>query len=68
MPALRFDEPGSKDVETTWTLGGAGSGYEGWQAIEVPDPKVGVEQGHLHPELQLTLGLGEEALAPLRRG
>lgn len=36
---LEFQEPGSKDVETTWRLGGEGFSYEGWQAIRILEPE-----------------------------
>lgn len=38
VQALKFDGPGSKDVRDTWTLGGAGERYSGWEAIQIYDP------------------------------
>jgi hypothetical protein len=34
--SVTFDSPGSKDVETTWRLGGS---YRGWQALKILDPQ-----------------------------
>lgn len=40
VETLNFDAPGSKDVSTTWTLGGAASpDFSGWQAIEILEPQ-----------------------------
>ena len=36
---LVFNRPGTKPVSTTWTLGGPGFDYSGWQAIEVLQPQ-----------------------------
>ncbi len=36
IQSLTFTGPGSKDVGTTWRLGG--SGFTGWQSIQVFDP------------------------------
>jgi hypothetical protein len=38
IEALAFDAPGSKDVSTTWTLGGSGMNYDGWEAIRILEP------------------------------
>ncbi|MEW6130188.1 MAG: CARDB domain-containing protein [Acidobacteriota bacterium] len=38
---LVFDEPGTKPVQTTWTLGGATlKTYSGWEAIKILSPNV----------------------------
>jgi hypothetical protein len=39
VETLTFDAPGSKDVSTTWTLGGPGDAYAGWQAIQILEPQ-----------------------------
>jgi hypothetical protein len=39
IQTLSFSRPGSQDVQTTWTLGGPGFTYSGWQAIETFDPQ-----------------------------
>jgi hypothetical protein len=39
IETLKFDAPGSKDVSTTWTLGGPGSTYSGWQSIKIFEPQ-----------------------------
>ena len=40
VESLVFDSPGSKDVSTTWTLGGAAlPTFSGWQALQVLDPQ-----------------------------
>jgi hypothetical protein len=36
---LTFDRPGAKRVSTTWTLGGPGMTFDGWQAIEIIWPQ-----------------------------
>jgi hypothetical protein len=38
VQTLKFDGPGSKDVTETWQIGGAGSSYNGWEAIQIFDP------------------------------
>ena len=35
IQTLHFDSPGSKDIHTTWTLGGP---YTGWQAVHIFEP------------------------------
>jgi hypothetical protein len=35
---LHFSAPGSADVSTTWTLGGPGFKYSGWEEIQIFDP------------------------------
>ncbi len=39
VQTLRFESAGSKDVETTWTIGGPGFRFSGWQALKILDPK-----------------------------
>lgn len=40
VQTLTFDAPGSKDVSTIWTLGGAVlPNFSGWQAIEILEPQ-----------------------------
>lgn len=40
IQTLVFDEPGSKDVTDTWTLGGDSlPSFSGWQAIQIFDPE-----------------------------
>jgi hypothetical protein len=39
VESLVFEAPGSKDVSTTWRLGGPGFAYSGWQAIQIFDPE-----------------------------
>ena len=39
VQTLSFSSPGSKDVRTSWTLGGPGFSYSGWQAIQVFEPQ-----------------------------
>jgi len=39
VQTLHFDESGSKDISTTWTLGASGRSFEGWQVIETFDPQ-----------------------------
>lgn len=41
---LVFDGPGSKDISTTWSIGGSGMDYSGWQAIEVFDPQSNISE------------------------
>ncbi len=41
LQTLRFDEPGSKRIDTSWRLGAATSRFQpfsGWQAIKIYDP------------------------------
>lgn len=41
VQTIRFDGPGSRDIETTWTLGAATprfQPYSGWQAIKILEP------------------------------
>ena len=39
IQTLRFEKPGTKEVSTTWTLGGPGlPSYSGWQSIQVVYP------------------------------
>ena len=45
VQTLVFDGPGSKDVSTTWQLGGAGSSVSGWEAIKVLEPTE-IESNH----------------------
>jgi hypothetical protein len=35
---LVFDGSGSQDVTETWTLGGKGTNYTGWEAVQIIDP------------------------------
>lgn len=40
VQTLEFNQPGTKTVSTTWTLGGPGlPTYDGWQAIEIVYPR-----------------------------
>lgn len=39
VQTLNFASPGVKKVSTTWTLGGPGMNYNGWQAIEILYPQ-----------------------------
>ena len=39
VQVLKFDGPGSQDITRTWTLGGPGFTYSGWELIEVLDPQ-----------------------------
>jgi hypothetical protein len=41
VQALEFNSSGSQDVVDTWTLGGPGFAFSGWQTIEVLDPAAG---------------------------
>lgn len=42
IQTVRFDDSGSKDVETTWTRGGGpGEVIQGWQAVEILEPARG---------------------------
>lgn len=36
---LVFDEPGTHEVATSWTLGAEGDRFEGWVALEIYDPE-----------------------------
>jgi hypothetical protein len=38
VQTLNFASPGSRDIQTTWTLGGTGQTYSGWEAIQIFDP------------------------------
>lgn len=38
---MRFDEPGPKELSTTWTLGGAdAAAFEGWVSVQVLSPNA----------------------------
>lgn len=39
IETLHFDGPGSRDVSTTWRLGGPGFTYSGWQSIKILEPQ-----------------------------
>jgi len=39
VETLTFDGPGSKDISTTWYIGGSGMTYSGWEAIQIFDPQ-----------------------------
>jgi len=39
IETLHFDGPGSRDVSTTWRLGGPGLTYSGWQSIKILEPQ-----------------------------
>jgi hypothetical protein len=39
VTTVTFDEPGSVDVGTTWTLGGSDFSYSGWQAVRILSPQ-----------------------------
>lgn len=51
VQTLNFTRPGSKAVSTTWTLGGPGFTYEGWEAIQVVYPQQ-VESNHANFKVQ----------------
>jgi len=36
---ISFDQAGSKDVQTSWRLGGPGFTYSGWQALRIFEPQ-----------------------------
>ena len=36
--SLSFSQAGSQDIQETWTLGGDGSQFSGWESIEIFDP------------------------------
>jgi len=38
VQTLYFEGPGSKDIETDWTLGAPGTSYSGWVQLQVYDP------------------------------
>ncbi len=38
VKTLRFRSPGTQIVNTTWTLGGPGMTYNGWQAVRILSP------------------------------
>jgi len=38
LKSLTFDQPGSQDVDTDWTLGASGQILDGWQQIHTFDP------------------------------
>jgi hypothetical protein len=38
VETVKFNGPGSQNVITTWTLGGPGFKYDGWEAIEIIRP------------------------------
>lgn len=39
VQTLSFDSPGSKDVRSTWRLGGPGFTFSGWEALKIFDPQ-----------------------------
>lgn len=39
IQTLTFDSPGSKDVNVTWTLGGPGFTFSGWESIKIIEPQ-----------------------------
>jgi hypothetical protein len=40
IQTLTFKSPGSREINTAWTLGGTGlSSYSGWQSVQVIEPK-----------------------------
>lgn len=39
IETLHFDGPESRDVSTTWRLGGPGFTYSGWQSIKILEPQ-----------------------------
>ena len=45
IQTLTFDSPGSKDVSTTWRLGGPRFTYSGWQSIKIFEPQE-IESNH----------------------
>src|SRR5712692_72933 len=40
IQTLTFTGSASQDVSETWTLGGAGTRYSGWEAIRIVDPNA----------------------------
>lgn len=38
VQTLYFEGPGSKDIETDWTLGTPGTSYSGWVQLQIYDP------------------------------
>jgi len=40
IETLAFDEPGSQEVSTSWTLGSSDDKYEGWVTLEIFDPET----------------------------
>jgi hypothetical protein len=41
VESLSFDSPGSKDIHTTWTVGGPGLPvYSGWEAVQILEPQA----------------------------
>jgi len=38
VQTLYFEGPGSKDIETDWTLGAPGTSYSGWVQLQIYDP------------------------------
>lgn len=40
VESLMFDAPGSKEIGTTWMIGGPGlPTYEGWEAVQIFEPQ-----------------------------
>jgi hypothetical protein len=39
IETIRFSEPGSKDIEDYWQIGGRGSSYDGWKQLQIYDPE-----------------------------
>jgi hypothetical protein len=44
VQTLNFARPGTQDVTSSWILGGAGSNYNEWKAIEIVYPNTMVSQ------------------------
>jgi len=41
IESLAFNSPGSRDIKTTWQVGGKGLSFSGWEAIETFEPTSG---------------------------
>jgi hypothetical protein len=39
IQAVEFNSSESKDVSDTWTLGGSGMSYTGWEAVQIFEPQ-----------------------------
>jgi hypothetical protein len=53
VQTLSFTSPGSQDLNETWTLGGAGFNYSGWQSLHIFEPEeMTSEQAHFRIQCQ----------------
>lgn len=64
VQTLNFARPGAKRVSTTWTLGGPGMRYDGWQAIQIIYPQQ-VTSNRAHFRLRCAGGSGARRLPDL---